>query len=72
MKLANGFFNSQISEKEIVVESIDITEIIMTNEMKRNYFHMSLGIECFPHLGDDNTKNLGFLLYTEFILAFDI
>ena len=23
-------------------------------------------------LGDDNTKNLGFLLYTEYILAFEI
>ena len=23
-------------------------------------------------MGDDNTKNLGFLLYTEFILAFEV
>ena len=32
VKLANGFFNSQISEKKIIVESNDIPENIMTND----------------------------------------
>ena len=37
VKLANGFFNSQILEKEIVVESNDIPENIMTNDRSNSW-----------------------------------
>ena len=37
VKLANGFFNSQILEKEIVVESNDIQENIMTNDRSNSW-----------------------------------
>ena len=37
VKLANGFFNSQITEKVIVVESNDISQNIMTNDKSNSW-----------------------------------